>query len=90
MCLWHQWENWREGSRNHYPYVIPKKEFRSCSKCHKEESRDLPSLEKRLFNYHKEGGDIEVVFRKLMRDYGKMRYEYTTRSLVKEVIEGRR
>jgi len=52
----------------------------------------MPSLEKRIFTYYKEGverGDIEKVLSTLMSDYGKMRYEYITRELIKDLIESR-
>lgn len=90
MCVLHEWGKWREANYNKYPYVLPKKEERECEKCHKIERRDLPSLEKRIFNYHKEGGNIEIVLEKLMSDYGLMRYQYITKTLVKEAIEGRK
>jgi hypothetical protein len=90
MCLKCKWGEWTEKTLNHYPYVIPKKEYRRCPKCGNEQERDLPSLEKRLFNYHKEGSDIESVAKKLMNDYGIMRYEYITRTLIKDLIDSRK
>ena len=93
MCILHKWGEWHEVNYNHYPYVLPKKEERECDNCRKTEVRALPSLEKRIFSVYKNGvskKEIETALQGLICDYGKMRYDYCARTLVEEVIGGRK
>lgn len=86
----HKWSVWYDSPYNKYPYIHPKKQERECESCHQKETRALPSLEERLFLYHKQGANIEAVLNRLMSEHGKMRYQYCVKRLVEETLSGRR